>query len=366
MADLFIIGGQQRYLRPLLADDATWYEYQKGIIIQLDTLKDTSRSVIEYVSPNESRSENEAATLFKSAAIHGDTLYACTQTEVILYSLPNFVQIAYLSLPCFNDVHHVVPTPWGTIAVAVAGLDMVVEITQDGRIVKEYNVLDDGDPWAKFRKDVDYRQISTKPHQSHPNFLFFVDDELWTTRFQQKDAISMKDPSRRIDIQIGLPHDGLVQGDFIYFTTVNGRVVIANKNTLRVEQIVNLNEFHDYAAPLGWCRGVLVEDQDKMWVGFSRIRPTKLRENVEWVKRSLKAKLRPVLPSSLVDGSKWVNSKLRRELPTHVACYDLTGKGCISEQNVEKHGISAIFSIFSGAAVDARIQDNFTDKTIAV
>src|SRR5688572_12866375 len=304
MADLYIIGGQQRYLRPLLADDATWYEYQKGITIRLNTETDRSDTIVEYTSPEESRAEN-GATLFKSGTIRDDILYLCTQTEVILYSLPTFAQIAHISLPRFNDVHHVDRTPWGTIAVAIAGLDMVIEMDAEGNVLKEYDTLGENS-WEKFNKEKDYRQVSTKPHKSHPNFIFFIDDEMWVTRFYQRDAISLRDPSRRIDIGTGTPHDGLVNGDFIYFTSVNGNVIIANKQTLKVEERINLNEMHDYSRPLGWCRGVLVEE-NKMWIGFSRIRPTKLRENVEWVKRSLKATLRPVLPSTLVDNSKWVH-----------------------------------------------------------
>ena len=50
---------------------------------------------------------------------------------------------------------------------------------------------------------------------------------------------------------------------------------------------------------LGWARGLLI-DGDRMWVGFSRIRPTKIRENVGWVLRGLK-----------------------RDFGTHVGCYDL-------------------------------------------
>ena len=352
MAFLLLSGGQQRYLRPLLADDSTWYEYQKGIIIRLDTDTQTSTAMMEYSSGSLNGSNQETQTLFKSGSIRNQIWYVCTLTEIILYSLPRFVPLHTISLPSFNDLHHVVPTPWETILVAVSGLDLVQELRLDGEVLREWDVLG-GDTWKKFNKTIDYRMRNTKPHQSHPNHLFLLEDEIWVTRFYQKDAISLRDPSRRIDIAVGTPHDGLVHGDFIYFTTVNGYVLIANRKTLKIEQILNLNEIHNHACPLGWCRGILVED-DNLWIGFSRIRPTKLRENVEWVKRGLKAKLKPVLPQTLLQGSKWIHSSLRREMPTHVACYDLKSKLCLSRFNVENHGLSAIFSIFAGAEMDAR------------
>ena len=53
------------------------------------------------------------AVLFKSASVVGDRMYCTTQTEVLVLALPDFTEIAYISLPIFNDVHHVVPTEVG-------------------------------------------------------------------------------------------------------------------------------------------------------------------------------------------------------------------------------------------------------------
>ena len=36
---------------------------------------------------------------------------------------------------------------------------------------------------------------STKPHLAHPNHVFHIGDEPWATRFQQKDAVSLLDPT---------------------------------------------------------------------------------------------------------------------------------------------------------------------------
>ena len=351
MGSLYIVGGQQKYLRPFLADDSNWYEYHKGVILRLSPEDARSETIVEYTSPPEARAENGVATLFKSSTIKDDTLYACTQTEILIYRLPDFQKLHYVSLPCFNDVHHVTPTPDGNVAVAVAGLDMVLVMTPEGKVLAEYNLLGE-DPWKNFSREIDYRQLSTKPHKAHPNFIFFVDEEMWATRFYQKDAVSVKNPARRIEIGTGTPHDGLVHGDYIFFTTVNGNVIVANKKTLAIEERIDLNALHDYGAPLGWCRSVYVNG-DKLWIGFSRIRPTKLRENVEWVKRSLKSKITPVLPDKIRTRSRWLNSRLKRELPTHIACYDLTRKSCLTEVNMEPHGISAIFGIFDAPPIPA-------------
>lgn len=342
MKSLYLIGGQQKYLRPLFSNDTDWYEYDKGVAVRLNLEAGTAQTLLEYKSPWRTENEKTAPTLFKSGSIEGNILYLCTQTEVMLYHLPDFKQITYISLPSFNDVHHVRPTPRGTLVVASSGLDMIVEITPAGQRVREWPVLDE-DPWTRFSRETDYRMVNTKPHRAHPNFLFYVDNQLWATRFYQRDAICLEDHSRRIPIALGAPHDGLQHGDYVIFTTVNGFVVIVHKQTLKVDEIIDLNAIHQDASPLGWCRGVLMEDE-KIWVGFSRIRPTRLRENLEWAKRQLKWGIKSLLHESADEERQlWLD----RERPSHVACYDLKRRTCVQEIDLEAHGISALFSLFS-------------------
>jgi hypothetical protein len=66
-------------------------------------------------------------------------------------------------------------------------------------------------------------------------------------------------------------------------------------------------------------------DNGRTWIGFSRLRTTRFRENVKWV----------------VQGFKKV-------LPTRVACYDLKKRECLVEIDLEPYGLHAVYSIFSG------------------
>ena len=84
---------------------------------------------MEYQSPAEARANENSSNVFKAGTLIGDTLYACTSTEVLIFKLPEFKQIGYISLPCFNDVHHVTPSSDGNLLVASTGLDMVVKFT---------------------------------------------------------------------------------------------------------------------------------------------------------------------------------------------------------------------------------------------
>jgi hypothetical protein len=322
LSGLYVIGGQQRGERPLRAGNKDWNGYEKGLILRVDPETRQTAVCVEYVSPPEVCAEHDAAVTFQASTIANDKLYTCTQTEVMVYTLPDFKQIAYVSLPCFNDVHHVRPTPEGNILVANAGLEMVMEISLAGDVLQVWNVLGE-DPWGRFSLNSDYRGISTKPHRSHPNYIFYVDEELWVTRFHQGDALCLTNPEKRIVISSERIHDGVFHEGLIYFTSVNGHVIVANPRTLQVEHQIDLNSMHDEDALIGWCRSILV-DHGKAWVGFSRIRPTKVRENVAWVLRGFK-----------------------RSLPTHMACYDLNRRQCVAEVDLEAAGIAAVYSILA-------------------
>src|SRR5262249_12030981 len=154
----------------------------------------TSQPLLEYISPPEVCPPDFPAVLFKSSTIAGNKFYTCTSTEVLVYELPGFRLLHYISLPCFNDLHHASPTSGGIILVAVTGLALVVEVSTSGELVREWSVLGQ-DTWSKFSRATDYRLVpTTKPHSSHPNHVFELNGEVWVTRFQQRDAICLTKP----------------------------------------------------------------------------------------------------------------------------------------------------------------------------
>lgn len=321
MNSFYVVGGRLRgtVFRKL----EEWQSCELALVIELDPSKNESRPCVEYHSPPEVCPPDLPAILFKSATLSGNRLYTCTSTEILVYEVPSFRLEHYISLPCFNDLHHAYPTREGTILVAVTGLDMVVEVTPEGKLLREWSAIGE-DPWARFSRQTDYRLVpTTKPHLAHPNHVFELNGEIWVTRFHQHDAICLTNPGPRIDIPAPRPHDGYVVGDRIYFTTVDGHVMIANAKTLKVEQAIDLNQMSENPGQvLGWCRGVLPVDERRVWVGFTRVRPTKFVENVAWIKHG---------------GS--------RHRPSHIALYDLERKTCEQEIALEPHGIGVVFSL---------------------
>jgi len=318
---LYVTGGQQRNL----VETDEWRQYGRGLIVRVDTAAGESESCVNYISPPEVCPEQEASITFKAGSVSDNRIYVCTSTEVLIYEIPGFKQTGYISLPCFNDLHHVFPTPEGNLLLANTGLDMVVEVSPGGERLREWNVLGKN-PWAQFSSKVDYRKVATtKPHRSHPNHVFRIGEQIWVTRFEQRDAVCLNNSGSRIKIGIQRPHDGALHNDFIYFTTVDGHLAVANQKTLKVEEIIDLNDTKDDKQLLGWCRGLKIVDENRVWVGFSRFRPTKFRENISWIKNGFK--------------------KVRK--PTHIALYDLVRKERIEEIDLEPSGINTVFSILA-------------------
>jgi hypothetical protein len=264
--------------------------------------------------------------LFTAATLDNNRLYLCAETEIFLYDYPSLRLLNKVSYPFFQNVHHVAPV-LDYVGVASTGLDMVVLLDRNTlEPVRFINSLGK-DPWHRFSRNVDYRLVhSTKPHESHPNFVFAVDDEVWATRFKQKDAISLDDPSKRIDIGIERVHDGHVMGDYAYFTTVNGNVVIANIHTRVIEDIIDLNQIEKQAGPLGWCRGLSIVD-GLAYVGFSRLRDTVARENIKWA-------------MGLVKSEKPMN--------TRICVYDLAERRKLDEYIMPRESTNVIYSVLPG------------------
>ncbi|HEY2932974.1 MAG TPA: hypothetical protein VGK99_14615 [Acidobacteriota bacterium] len=226
MNKLYVTGGRQR--KRLLKPDDEWTLYEKAVVLRVDPETTKAEIAVQYQTPPEACADENPSILFKSGTICSGRLYVVTATEVLIYNLPGFEQAGYVSIPCFNDLHHVSPTPEGNLAVVSTGLDLVVETALDSTVLREWDVLG-GDTWKRFSRQTDYRKVpTTKPHMSHPNFVFYIGSELWVTRLMQRDAICLTRPGPRVSIDAEKPHDGVRYRDRIYFTTVDGKIVIAS------------------------------------------------------------------------------------------------------------------------------------------
>lgn len=339
----YAVGGRQRRNAFEVQE---WHQYGEAAVFAVHPgsgpggCEPRIEVVARYVSPPEVCAAAESPSItFKAATVVADRLYACTQTEVLVYQLPGFERLGYVSLPWFNDLHHVRPRANGHLLVANTGLDMVLEVTAEGEVVELWNVLGK-EPWERFDRQRDYRLVvTTKPHQAHPNYVFELGEEVWVTRFEQRDAICLNRPDRRLEIGYERVHDGVVVrdaagGDAVYFTTVDGRVVIVDASSGQQRDMIDLNALSPQGGALGWCRGLEVLDADTVLVGFSRLRPTRFRQNLRWVKHQLGLGKTALLP-------------------TRAALYDLKGRRLLWQVDLEQAGLNAVFSLHRAQPVPA-------------
>lgn len=316
--NLWMMGGKQRISFGQVPEHT---QFESAVVAKVEG--DTVTNVFEYKTPAENLASEKKSTVFKAATIEGDTAYLCTETEVLICSFPSFEIKRIISLPCFNDLHHVTPGPDGTLWVVITGLDAVAQLSPEGDLLRIVDVMG-RDVWDKFSKETDYRLVATtKPHDSHPNYIFFLDGKPWATRFHQKDAICLDDQSKTFPIHQAPNHDGHVEGDHVLFTTVDGHVIRINHRTGERE-VFNLNDLSTTPnRPLGWCRGLL-PCPEGLWVGFSRIRYTKLKHNLSWIRHGFAD---------------------HAPLPTRISLYDLNNFSLLREIDLEPAELNAVFSV---------------------
>jgi len=317
----YICGGKLR--RTVFQKLEEWESVKLALLVEVDPQTGTGRSCIEYESPKEVTADDKPPILFKYATPFEQKLFTCTSTEVIVYDLPSLKLKHYISLPIFNDLHHVLPTKSGTVMVAITGLDIIVEVSLDGKVLRQWDVMGQ-DTWSIHTLGKDYRKVpTTKPHRAHANHVFLIGEEVWATRSRQRDAISLQDPSRRIEIGIQNIHEGFFFRDELYFTVIDGHIAVVNPKTLKVDRVYNLTEMSGpLEVPLGFCRGLLMLDQRFAWVCFTRIRPTKFRENLSWVRHPT-----------------------REQRRSHVRLYDLQKGECLQQIETEPFGIGIVANL---------------------
>jgi hypothetical protein len=339
---LWIVGGEQRGV-PHFARE--WKLYQKALVVKAEGGR--LERVFEYQSPAEHCPDESPSIVFKAATIRGNHAYLCTQTEILICDFPTFAVRKIISHPCFNDIHHVAVAPDGRLFVAVTGLDAVAELMPDGTLLRLTSVVG-GSVWDRFSPTIDYRKMpTTKPHRAHPNFVFFLDGQPWVTRFEQRDAVPLdltRNSTHAFRLGDEPVHDGYVAGRYIYFTTVDGSVLRFDLSSGEKQSFTLAAMAGSYRdRPLGWCRGILPLPE-KIWVGFSRVRFTTLRHNLDWVRRGFRQIER--LPPA----------------PTRIACYDLSARELVEEIEVEQQAMNTIFSIHLAETASASSARRVTEN----
>lgn len=332
MPQLLVVGGRQR--RGAVGRQE-WQAYDQARVVRVDSESGEAELLWTYEAPREICAPGDASQVFKAGFLDGRNLWLVTLTDVSVWDCHTRSRVEHWSHPWFNDLHHA--RPWGDNAWVVAntGLDQVLKLDYGGNVIEQWSVGEQP-TWKRFDEHTDYRKVATtKPHETHPNYLFVMGDDLWVTRFHPQDALCLTRDCSPISLSKGGPHDGVEVEDAIGFTTVNGYVGLCPRTGVDVQEGPSEPVRWTKLLPqtsndelLGWCRGLHCISSREAWVGFSRLRPTRFRSHVSWVKH----------------GFKTVG--LHGTRPTRIARYDLTGGHCLQEIDLESVEMNAIFGIY--------------------
>lgn len=306
------------------------HRFATGRIEILDWDAKSCTRRIDYVAPPEHLAPG-LSVRFTGGAPYRSRWYQMTSTEIVIYDTDTWSVERVISHPSFNDLHGVAVTD-EHILVVNTGLEMVQCLTHDGEIVREHNMAS-GPTWERFSRERDYRTIgTTKPHDVHVNHAFQLDGQWWITRCLRGDAVRLEDPKDRIEMGVGQPHDGIVRGDFIYFTTTNAHLVVVSALTRKVEEVLDLNRLNPTGSKIGWCRGLEVEGTTA-YVGFTRLRRSKWHGAFDTVKDVLRG----------------------RKRNSHIERIDMQRRELVDSYDYAEDNSSAIFALMSYDRVLGRI-----------
>ena len=304
--------------------------FERARIEVIDWEKKECTKGIDYHPPPEHLGQG-CSVRFTGGCPYQGKWFQCSATEVVVYNASDWSVERVISHRSFHDLHGVTVVD-DQIVIANTGLEMVQFLNMSGDIVREVN-LASVPTWERFDRNEDYRCInSTKPHEIHPNHTFQIDGQWWVTRCLKCDAINVENPEDRIDIGVGHPHDGIVRGDFVYFTTTNAHLIVASVATRKVEEIIDLNQFNARGTKIGWCRGLEVHD-DMAYVGFTRLRFSKWAETFQTAKDALRG----------------------RKSNTHIEAIDLKRKRLVDSYDQDRFASGAIFTLMNHDRVTGKI-----------
>ena len=106
-------------------------------------------------------------------------------------------------------------------------------------------------------------------------------------------------------------------------------IIKIDKRSKEIVERIDINQMDGRGHPLGWCRGLYIEGR-YAYVGFSKLRDSKAKENIRWVKNYIRGNVSPL-----------------ETLPARIVKIDLWNKEIIDEYIFPEGHLDVVFSILS-------------------
>ena len=245
--------------------------------------------------------------IYKGLRADGDGLLASGERGVHRLDVQGAVLESW-SHPDLDDVHDAVRVD-GRLMVASTGTELVIELGTD--------------PPRTIPCDA----------RSHPNHVVHWHGRMLVTRGDRGDLLDLDDraafPVADVVIHDGTPGpDGL-----LWLSAADGRLIGIDPDG-GVARTLVLPPPDDGSEPLGWCRGLAFAG-GLAWVGFTRIRATRARERLAFVRGSLRGK------------------RYATRRPTRVVAYAMDPLRVVHSITLADHGIDAACAIVATDGVTA-------------
>jgi hypothetical protein len=265
------------------------HRYGKAVIQIIDWETKGLKQEITYEPPDMHVGAG-LSRQYKGGCIYRDRFYVVTNTEVLVYDISDWSLKMVMSLSSFNDLHGV-HVDDNHVYVCNTGLEIVHVFDHDFQMIDEINMATTP-TYERFDRAVDYRMIATtKPHEAHINHIFCLDGEKWVTRGLLTDAIKLhgsRDSFNLKGVDRGpndkvVCHDGIVRGEKLYFTTVNGHIVAFDTRSRKQILQIDVREVAGRAGySLGWVRGLEIVG-NRAFLGTTKIRSSTFKEYTRWI-----------------------------------------------------------------------------------
>jgi hypothetical protein len=283
----------------------------EGRLVEIDFARGTQEARLVYAPPEPLRVPEKG---FTGAAWTGSPgtsmLFVCGSSAVYQVDPTSWSVAEIWHQRCMNDLHHVAVAE-GRIYVVNTGLEAIDVFSPIGRFLGSH-ALHPG--WlsaarqggsspardalpalldARWPPQLNEAAAQEEPlgayysprepseptpfsrrkvrDYAHPNHVAVLEGRLLVTRFIDRAVEDVTTFQRVIEGTPGLPHDGLIDGDRLWLTCVNGLVVAYAIEDGRVtgREIERIDVFA--TGHTGWCRGLAVT-RDYVVVGLTAIR----------------------------------------------------------------------------------------------
>ena len=222
----------------------------------------------------------------------GEYIYAGSWNGIYQINKSNYKLNKIISNSLMNDMHGI----WvdeDFIITILTGKDTVVISDHNGKIVEHFSIANDLTVYTDNSiEQIDWRFISKQFRGAtglwHFNYVQRFDDEIWLTArninaFIVVNLVTRKSWIRSINQKtVVLLHDGVRYNDKYYFTSIDGKIIIASEaNNLSINPRENVDEIAKFSRDMAcelirldetqfgrepnWCRGIACS-QDIMYV----------------------------------------------------------------------------------------------------